>query len=70
MTNMVGYTRTVYPAGTTLQPVPGGVNGSSGSGGSSAQGVGYDGPNDLIDLEEPIIRSIIDRLPIGPRWQC
>jgi len=26
----------------------------------------YDGPNDLIDLEEPIIRPIIDRLPIGP----
>lgn len=25
----------------------------------------YDGPNDLIDLEEPIIRPIIDRLPIG-----
>lgn len=24
MTNMVGYTRTVYPAGITLQPVPGG----------------------------------------------
>jgi len=26
----------------------------------------YDGPNDLLDLEEPIIRPIIDRLPIGP----
>ena len=26
----------------------------------------YDEPNDLIDLEEPIIRPIIDRLPIGP----
>ena len=26
----------------------------------------YDGPNDLIDLEEPIIRPIIDRLPLGP----
>ena len=25
----------------------------------------YDGPNDLIDLEEQIIRPIIDRLPIG-----
>jgi ubiquinone/menaquinone biosynthesis C-methylase UbiE len=25
----------------------------------------YDGPNDLIDLEEPVIRPIIDRLPIG-----
>ncbi|HXS62171.1 MAG TPA: class I SAM-dependent methyltransferase [Streptosporangiaceae bacterium] len=26
----------------------------------------YDGPNDLLDLEEPIIRPIIDRRPIGP----
>jgi ubiquinone/menaquinone biosynthesis C-methylase UbiE len=26
----------------------------------------YDGPNDLIDLEEPITRQIIDCLPIGP----
>jgi ubiquinone/menaquinone biosynthesis C-methylase UbiE len=26
----------------------------------------YDEPNDLIDLEEPVIRPIIDRLPIGP----
>src|SRR5258708_26070098 len=26
----------------------------------------YDEPNDLIDLEEPIIRPIIDRLPTGP----
>ena len=26
----------------------------------------YDGPNDLIDLEEPIIRPILDRLPAGP----
>ena len=25
----------------------------------------YDGPNDLIDLEEPIIRPIIDRLRSG-----
>jgi len=25
----------------------------------------YDGPNDLLDLEEPIIRPIIDRRPIG-----
>jgi ubiquinone/menaquinone biosynthesis C-methylase UbiE len=26
----------------------------------------YDGPNDLLDLEEPIIRPIIDRRPAGP----
>ena len=26
----------------------------------------YDGPNDLIGLEEPIIGPIIDRVPAGP----
>lgn len=26
----------------------------------------YDGPNDLLDLEEPIIRPLIDRRPAGP----
>jgi len=26
----------------------------------------YDGPNDLLDIEEPIIRPILDRLPPGP----
>lgn len=41
MTNVIGYTRTMYPAGTTLQPVPGGIHGSSGPG-SSAQGVSYE----------------------------
>jgi ubiquinone/menaquinone biosynthesis C-methylase UbiE len=25
----------------------------------------YDEPNDLIDLEEPVVREILDRLPVG-----
>ena len=40
--NMVAYTRTVYPAGTTLQPVPGGVNGSGGPGAGSPRAGGYE----------------------------
>jgi len=42
MANMVGYTRTMYPAGVTLQPVPGGVNGSGGPGASSPRTGGYE----------------------------
>lgn len=41
MNNMVGHTRTVDPPGITLRPVPGGVNGSGGPGGSQ-QGGGYE----------------------------
>ena len=41
MANMVAYTRTVYPAGFTLQPVPGGVNGSGGPAASSRRGGDY-----------------------------
>jgi hypothetical protein len=42
MSNMVGYTRTVYPAGTTLQPVPGGLNGSGGPRTSSPRWGAYE----------------------------
>jgi len=42
MANMVAYTRTVYPAGVTLQPAPGGVNGSGGPGASSSRAGGYE----------------------------
>jgi hypothetical protein len=42
LANMVAYTRTVYPAGTTLQPVPGGVTGSGGPGARSSGGSGYE----------------------------
>jgi hypothetical protein len=42
MTNVIAFTRTVYPAGTTLQAVPGGLNGSGGPGGSSPQGGDYE----------------------------
>ncbi len=41
LNDMIGHTRTVYPAGITLQPVPGGMNGSGGSGRGSPQGVSY-----------------------------
>ena len=37
MATVIAATRTVYPAGTTLQPVPGGLKGSSASGGSSPE---------------------------------
>jgi hypothetical protein len=42
MANMVAYTRTVYPAGVTLQPVPGGVTGSGDPGASSPRGGDYE----------------------------
>ena len=42
MANMVAYTRTVYPAGVTLQPVPGGVKGSGGSAAGSPGTGGYE----------------------------
>jgi hypothetical protein len=42
MANMVGYTRTAYPAGTTLQPVPGGVNGTGAPGSSSPRWGDYE----------------------------
>jgi hypothetical protein len=42
MANMVAYTRTVYPAGVTLRPVPGGVNGSGGPGASSSRAGAYE----------------------------
>jgi hypothetical protein len=42
MANMVAYTRTVYPAGVTLRPVPGGVNGSAGPGAGSPRAGGYE----------------------------
>ena len=42
MANVVAYTRTVYPAGFTLQPVPGGVNGSGGPDASSRGGRDYE----------------------------
>jgi hypothetical protein len=38
MTRVIAYTRTVYPAGITFHPVPGGMNGLGGPGGSSARG--------------------------------
>lgn len=41
MTNVIAHTRTVYPAGITLRPVPGGVNGSGEPSGSSRQGSDY-----------------------------
>jgi len=42
MTNVIAFTRTVFPPGTTLQAVPGGLEGSSGPVGSSAQGGDYE----------------------------
>jgi hypothetical protein len=42
MANVVAHTRTVYPAGVTLQPTPGGLNGRGGPGGSSARGGEYE----------------------------
>jgi hypothetical protein len=42
LANMVGYTRTAYPAGTTLQPVPGGVNGTGAPGSSSPRWGDYE----------------------------
>ena len=45
--------------GATVRPI-------TATGGYDVWAEYYDGPNDLIDLEEPIIRPIIDRLPIGP----
>jgi hypothetical protein len=42
MTNVIAYTRTVYPAGITLQPVPGGIFGSGQPGGSSPQRGDYE----------------------------
>lgn len=42
MTNVIAYTRTIYPAGVTLQPVPGGVNGSGGPGGRSPKEGDYE----------------------------
>lgn len=41
MTNVVGFTRTVYPAGITLHPAPGGLNGS-GSPARSPRGGDYE----------------------------
>lgn len=37
MTNVIAYTDTVYPAGITLQAMPGGLNASGGPGGGSTQ---------------------------------
>jgi len=37
MTKVIAYTQTWYPAGITLQPVPGGLNASGGPGGSSPE---------------------------------
>jgi hypothetical protein len=42
MTNVIAYTRTVYPAGVTLQAVPGGLNGSGEPSGRSPQGGEYE----------------------------
>ena len=42
MANMVAYTRTVYPAGVTLRPMPGGVNGTGGPAASSVRKGGYE----------------------------
>jgi hypothetical protein len=42
MNRMIGHTRTVYPAGVRLQPVPGGMNGSGGPGGGSPQRGDYE----------------------------
>jgi hypothetical protein len=42
MASMVAYTRTVYPAGVTLRPVPGGVDVSGGPGASSPKAGGYE----------------------------
>jgi hypothetical protein len=42
MANMVAYTRTVYPAGVTLRPVPGGVNGSGGPAAGSSRAGAYE----------------------------
>ena len=42
MTSVIAYTRTMYPAGITLQPVPGGVNGSGGPGGSAPKEGDYE----------------------------
>jgi hypothetical protein len=40
--SMVAYTRTVYRAGVTLEPVPGGVDGSGGPAASSRRGADYE----------------------------
>jgi hypothetical protein len=42
MANMVAYTRTAFPAGVTLRPVPGGVNGTGGPAANSARKGGYE----------------------------
>lgn len=42
MTTVIAYTRTVYPAGITLHPVPGGMNGSGGPGSGSTQRGDYE----------------------------
>lgn len=42
MNSMIGHTRTVYPAGMRLRPVPGGMNGSGGPGGGSPQRGDYE----------------------------
>jgi hypothetical protein len=42
MSNVIASTRTVYPAGVTLQAVPGGLNGTGGPDGSSARGGEYE----------------------------
>jgi hypothetical protein len=41
MNNVVAFTRTVYPAGITLQPKPGGMTGSGGTGASPARSASY-----------------------------
>jgi hypothetical protein len=42
MTNVIAFTRTMFPAGTTLRAAPGGLNGSAGPGSSSSQGGDYE----------------------------
>lgn len=42
MNNMIGHTRTVYPAGVTLRPAPGGMNGVGTPGTGSPQGAEYE----------------------------
>ncbi|HUB38815.1 MAG TPA: hypothetical protein VMA72_08190 [Streptosporangiaceae bacterium] len=42
MANVVAYTRTAFPAGTTIQPVPGGVTGSGGPGTGASRTGGYE----------------------------
>jgi hypothetical protein len=39
--NIVGSVTQTYPSGTTLEPVPGGINGGTGSGAASRWSVGY-----------------------------